>query len=256
MLNLLKSAVKKTPISPIAHRLYYAMGFTSQDTLYNEQTVEVMRRCLRRDSVCLDIGANMGEVLKDIVAIAPNAQHFAFEPIPALAARLRQLYPNVRVHEVALSNQQGKLEFQHFINMNGCSGLGQRQIDTSTLDFEPEVETIVVKTDLLDNIIPTNIKVDFIKIDIEGAEYLALCGGLKTILANRPMVVFEADPETMQLFDVSAEQVYTLLVNDCALQVSTMKCWLEGSPPLSCSDFSRLINLRLDRYFMAYPPQA
>ena len=116
MINLVKSTIKKTPLSPIFHKLYYQLGLPSQNDIYNQQVIEVMKRYLQEDSICIDVGANRGEIFQEIIAIALNAKHFAFEPIPDAANFLRDKYPNHHIYEVALSNQQGEVEFQHFVN--------------------------------------------------------------------------------------------------------------------------------------------
>ena len=43
-------------------------------------------------------------------------------------------------------------------------------------------------------------RVDFIKLDIEGAELLALRGGVETIVRSRPIVVVEVNFETSAAF--------------------------------------------------------
>ena len=253
MINLVKSTIKKTPLSPIFHKLYYKLGLPSQNDIYNQQVIEVMKRYLQEDSICIDVGANRGEIFQEIIAIAPNAKHFAFEPIPDAANFLRDKYPNHHIYEVALSNQQGEVEFQHFVNLEGYSGLGNRKIHTNSLGIKLEIKKFLVRTNILDNIIPTASKVDFIKIDIEGAEYLAMRGGIKTITKNRPIIVFEAEKDTMSLFGITPEKIYDFLSNKCQLKVSKIKRMLEDKPEYSRKDFCHSINFHLDSYFIAYP---
>jgi precorrin-6B methylase 2 len=42
----------------------------------------LIRNHLKKDSNCIDIGANLGHILMEIVAAAPKGKHYAFEPIP------------------------------------------------------------------------------------------------------------------------------------------------------------------------------
>jgi len=53
----------------------------------------------------VDIGAHEGEILKWLVRLSPGP-HWAFEPIPACAARLRRRFPDVTVEQAALSKLQ------------------------------------------------------------------------------------------------------------------------------------------------------
>src|SRR3954454_24278269 len=57
----------------------------------------LIRWTLGRDGCAVDIGANVGAVLADIVDAAPRGRHYAFEPVPAMAARLRAAFPGVTV---------------------------------------------------------------------------------------------------------------------------------------------------------------
>ena len=48
---------------------------------------------LAEDSNCVDVGANEGRFLWHMTQRAPRGRHFAWEPVPHLAARLRELFP-------------------------------------------------------------------------------------------------------------------------------------------------------------------
>ena len=75
-----------------------------------------------------------------------------------------------------------------FVESNpGYSGLKERKYDRPN----EIVKDIVVKTDLLDEIIPSGEKIDFIKIDVEGAELQVLKGGMELIRRNKPVIIFE-----------------------------------------------------------------
>ncbi len=60
---------------------------------YDVLTVEAMRRVLRPDSNCIDIGAAAAEILRFIEVLAPEGNHHAFEPIPYQASELRLQFP-------------------------------------------------------------------------------------------------------------------------------------------------------------------
>ncbi len=94
-------------LSSSFHRLYQrAVDWLASTLLhdrnatYNRQTLEVMRRLLRRDSICVDMGAHRGDILRHMVAIAPDGTHRALEALPHLATELRKNFPAVVVHEI------------------------------------------------------------------------------------------------------------------------------------------------------------
>jgi len=69
---------------------------TLEEWRYNAETVAVMERVLRADSIGLDIGAHAGSILRDLVRLAPRGSHWTFEPLPAFAARSTDRLPACR----------------------------------------------------------------------------------------------------------------------------------------------------------------
>ena len=106
----------------------------------------------------------------------------------------------------------------------------------------------------LDNIIPENLPIHFIKIDVEGAELLVFKGGLKTIHRNKPLIVFEHGIGAADYYDSSPEEVYDLLIGQCDLQLTLMETWLKsnGANALSKEEFCRQYYTRENHLFLAY----
>ncbi|WP_013320848.1 FkbM family methyltransferase [Gloeothece verrucosa] len=247
-INRLKSIIKKSPLSPLAKKIYRNFSPHGKNELYDRQIVEVMRRCLKNDSVCVDIGAHTGTILKHMIDLAPNATHFAFEPIPHLANFLQTNFPQTRVYELALSDESKEVEFNLVTNDPAYSGLRKRNF----LPEDAKIEKILVRTEKLDNIIPSNVSISFIKIDVEGAEYLAFQGGIETLKRNRPTIVFESGKKSAPYYNVTPEKIFNFLKNECELQVSTMKRWLENKHSFSKEEFCLSFNKTKDFVFMAY----
>ena len=205
----------------------------------------------REDSNCVDVGAHKGEVLDVMLRYASAGTHYAFEPIPALAAALREKYasrPGCRIYDLALSNSKGKASFNYVVSNPSYSGLVKRRYDRK----HEEDRRITVTTDLLDNVLPQDARVDLIKIDVEGGELLVLEGAKATIRRCRPVIIFEHGLGASDCYGATPEQVYELLT-DCGLQVSTMNRWLKGQPGLTAEAFRHLYDQQVDYYFIAYP---
>jgi hypothetical protein len=86
----------------------------------------VLASVLRADSSAVDVGANEGNVLRAIVALAPHGHHVAFEPIPELYDDLVARFPNVEVHRAAVADSTGTAEFIKVPDAPAYSGLRQR----------------------------------------------------------------------------------------------------------------------------------
>jgi hypothetical protein len=102
--NAVKKVVVGSPLGPLARWAYHtATG--NEDYVYNRQTFEVMRRVLKSDSCFVDVGCHTGEILRQAIALAPNGQYWAFEPLPHLFKNLKIEFPCANVFNVALSEQ-------------------------------------------------------------------------------------------------------------------------------------------------------
>jgi hypothetical protein len=57
------------------------------DVRDTELLVALMEEVLEPDSDCLDVGAHAGSVLAELVRLAPEGRHVAWEPLPEFVAR-------------------------------------------------------------------------------------------------------------------------------------------------------------------------
>lgn len=222
---------------------------TDQSDAYDRQTVEVMRRVLRPDASGIDVGAHVGAILQHLVAIAPTGTHHAFEALPHLAAELRVRFPGVRVHQVAVSDSNGEAEFQHVENDPAYSGLRRRVYDRP----DPQVTTIRVKVVTLDDVVPIEQPIAFIKIDIEGGEYHAIKGAMQTIKRWHPVIVFEAGKNSTGQYGVTPLELYSLITQSFGYELSTMSRWTAQERPYTLEEFCDNWNTGPDYYFIATP---
>src|SRR6267142_5762751 len=101
MRQLIKRAIIGTPWEGPVKRAHSALT-GSKSSLYDSQTIAIMRRVLRPDSNAIDIAAFEGGMLRHMVRFAPQGRHFAFEPIPERFEHLRQAFPQAHVYPYAL----------------------------------------------------------------------------------------------------------------------------------------------------------
>jgi FkbM family methyltransferase len=213
----------------------------------DRQTTRVLEKHLRSNSVCVDVGAHAGKILMQMRRFAPNALHYAFEPLPHLAAQLKQRFPTTNILDCALSNFSGTAEFKFVLNAPAYSGLRERAYDRA----DPVIQTILVQVARLDDIIPQNVTVALIKLDIEGGEYHAMLGAAETIIRSRPVIIFEASDKSSAYYSVSPAMLYEIITQKFGLNLSTMKRWLNNEGPLALAGFQAAYNAT--GYFIAYP---
>lgn len=179
-----------------------------------ELTAELLRNLLTNDANCVDVGANIGAFLEDFVALAPHGEHIAFEPIPEHAASLAQRFPDVRVLECALSDKVGEVTFFHVPNRDAWSGL-KRQ------NYPDNAEPVEITVDLkrLDDIVGGEKRVDFIKIDVEGAEYEVLKGAVETLKRCHPTLLFEHAKLHNEHYGTTPDMMFDLLDGECGMDI-------------------------------------
>jgi FkbM family methyltransferase len=250
-----KRIITGTPIEPLARQVYSVIATwfykhldPSKDAREHRQVRAVIERVLSADSNAVDVGASVGVILETILKAAPNGTHYAFEPIPTLQRELVKSFPTVVVVAVALSDKPIVAPFYHVVNEPAYSGIRQR-IEPSNDDI---VEQIEVRQDTLDNVIGERFPIDFIKVDVEGAETLVLKGAAATIRNNKPIIVFEHELEAIQQYGIEPDEIYRLLCG-YGLCVSLVKDWLQGKKPLSREDFVQNVERGDNINFIAHP---
>lgn len=240
--------VTGSPVEPWLRWAYNRLART-QGARYDRETTAVMRRVLTPTSNCADVGCYRGAILSQMLTLAPQGRHFAFEPVPENHRYLVARFPTAQVFDVALADHEGQAVFQHVVGRSARSGLRRVKYP----DPNQPIDEIRVRVDTLDRIIPPDVRLDFLKVDVEGGELPALRGGAAVIRRSRPMVMFECGSERAADYGVTPEQFYDVLREDLGLQVSLMRRWLDGRDALSRTEFCDLLYAEVEFCFLAYP---
>lgn len=237
IISALKSLLKKLPID-----------FT-QNQKYDRQAEMVLKKICLPTSNCIDIGSHKGEFLDLFLKYAPLGKHFAFEPLPSFFEDLKQKYNTIEnIYDVALSNHSGRTGFKYVPDHPAYSGIMKREY----LSKNEKVIDIEAKVDLLDNIISNQIRIDFIKIDVEGGELQVLEGAKETLKRNKPIVVFEHGLGASEYYSTTPEKVYTLFY-ELGFSISTMKNWLQSGESFTLQEFQNQFLNKINYYFIAFP---
>ena len=216
---------------------------------YDFQTTQLIRKHLKKDSNCIDIGANLGHILMEIVKAAPKGKHLAFEPIPDLYTSLKKKFSkNTTVYNIALSTQKGNATFNYYPGRPAVSGFRERN---KWVKQEPVL--LSVQMERLDDLVAEDLKIDLIKIDVEGAEYEVLQGAKKTLKNNKPLVLFECGLGGADVYGTTPDQVFDLFM-ECGLGVSTIEYFNAGKQPFSKEEFSGQFYKNYNFFFIAYDP--
>jgi FkbM family methyltransferase len=245
--KLIVGATVDTPLEYGLRAAYRGLS-RSQNVKYDRELIEVLRHSLRKDSNCVDVGCYRGDILRQMLKLAPRGSHLAFEPVPENYQYLTRTFPGARVLNIALSDKVGEATFNVVVGRTARSGL--RRVEYP--DPKQEIREVQVHVDTLDNVVGSK-HVDFIKVDVEGAELRVLRGGRQLIGRDRPVIVFEHGDERAAFFGDKPEELFDLLAGELGLAVSLMERWLRGAPPMVRDEFCWHVYQKLDFCFVAYP---
>lgn len=166
--------------------------------MYEGDETAFILNTVKEGHTFVDIGANIGWFAVQAARNAgPSGRVIAIEPRAQTGRFLaRSLQDNgfsdrSEVHHCAVGTQAGRFSIgwdNSAGNPGGTWSLPTREIQQEFHDFGFRVEDVEVKT--LDSIVGDR-KVDVIKMDIEGAEGLALRGASKTLAQSRPIILSE-----------------------------------------------------------------
>lgn len=173
-----------------------AVGRHALAGLYEPNVTSVVHRALRRGMGMIDIGANIGVFsLLSAARVGPTGFVLAVEPNPANArlieaSRLVNGFEHLTVCQAAAGRRVGLLAL-HSSDSNGMTA--PAAADALLRD----IVTVAVLP--VDNLVPAHQRIDVLKIDVEGAEHLAL-QGCETILRRwQPFLVSEFSPALLEV---------------------------------------------------------
>jgi FkbM family methyltransferase len=156
---------------------------------YEDHLTGFYKKVIKPGMKVVDVGANIGfHTMTFGSLVGTSGAVFAFEPntencrLILLSAQQNPVQ-NINLFPFALSDHEGHIYFSPAIGSNG-----------GVISNKPEAllnpNCIVLSCARLDQVL-TEETVDFIKIDIEGGEYLALKGAEQLIRRHRPVIASE-----------------------------------------------------------------
>ncbi len=235
IINYIKKLIKKIPIG------------LSKNHQYDIDTRKIINKTLLNDSNAIDIGCHEGEILDYFLKYAPCGQHYAFEPLPHLYKNLKSKYTKrARVYPHALSDKDGTTSFQYVKTNPAYSGIKRRRYDRPS----EEVIEITVDQTRLDEMIPDDIRIDLIKIDVEGGEYLVLNGSKRILKTDKPLLIFEHGKGGADHYDVTPDMIFDLLDN-YDYNIYNLSSFLKDKRILDRIEFIRQYENEENYYFVA-----
>ena len=138
--------------------------------------------------VIFDVGTNAGSFVKVINTLTSDNEIHCFEPHPRLQELLKENYVNINLNEFCLSNYDGECEIIIPSLSVGLSSIINRPVFEELFE-NGEQQKILYKVPCktIDKYCEENdiSEIDYIKIDVEGAEMMVLEGAEKMLKTNK-----------------------------------------------------------------------
>lgn len=172
---------------------------------YEPDTARLFETLVHPGSTVLDVGANIGFFSLLSASLARNGGRvLAFEPAPRARSRLEENIAlnnlrTVEVHSFCASNTAGSVTLYE--------GPEEHTGISSMRPLGGETAAIEVAARAIDDLLPSLTAVRLVKIDVEGAELLALEGMRQLVDRDRPFLIIEVTDSYLRAFGHDARQL-------------------------------------------------
>ena len=193
---------KRITLSLFKHKGYWYHGKRRE-----KETMLLFSKIIKPNSTIIEVGGHIGFISLWFDNLTrPNGKIFVFEPgsnnLPYIKKNIAS-HNRIKLIEKAIGNYVGTVDFYQ----DSLTG----QNNSVVKDFEGykrNTEFSFVSSDIDKVKVPIttidtefkDTKIDFIKIDIEGGEFDAICGAREVLLSYQPVIMIEVQADEEKLY--------------------------------------------------------
>ena len=174
---------------------------------YESKEANIIKLLLINKKVFIDVGANFGWYSLVLSKQFPKSEIHSFEPISTTFNYFKKNIEinkckNIVINNVGLSNENKKILFFYSEKHSGMTS-------SKNLENLPDAKKYYLRVKTLDEYSYANeIRPDFIKCDVEGAELLVFQGAKNTLLNNKPIVFSEILRKWSRKFNYNPNEIF------------------------------------------------
>jgi len=174
-------------------------------------------KTIRPGWTIVEIGANLGYFTNLFqILTGPNGKVHAFEPVPSTFHQLESAITkgrnNCTLHNLGTGNEAGKVIFHVPLNDHGQATMSPHDCNSWKSRGIEEVTCSVIKLDEFTPICSLK-KIDFIKIDVEGAELPSLQGAEHILRKRKPILFIEGCKTWMKSYGYAPREIDEFLTS-------------------------------------------
>ena len=188
---------------------------------YEKDSIAQMKKEIHSGQTVIDIGAQLGLMTKLFAdLVGQEGKVYAFEPTPSTFSLLKKTIAINNINNIArpvqkaVSNEKGVATF----NISEQEASNANSLSKNNNDHTRGIKVELISVDDFVKEFKIN-KIDYIKIDAEGAEFAVLKGAEKTIKKDRPKMLLALHPEAIHNFGDSLEVIWDfILLNNYSIE--------------------------------------
>lgn len=220
MLNSFKKNIKRRLVKPFwnfrgsfqyfGEKVYFPKNSiifnrAIEEGIYEQENLKIIKAFIKPNSTVFDVGANIGLMAIPLLAADKSIKVVSVEASPNTLPYLQKTFSkhsnkkNWTIIDKAVSDKSGTISFNLASKANGAY---ESILNTKRTDFTNSVQIDCTTIDLIWNDLKKPL-ISFIKIDIEGADLLALKGASYCIKECKPVILMEWNQVNIKPFNLN-----------------------------------------------------
>ena len=180
----------------------------------NSKDFKLIKKYINSETVALDIGACIGNFTK---FLAENCKRvYAFEPDPDNFKRLSwntRQFTNLENYNIAISDKDTDTNILY--TCPDDVGMSRLYHSKWCLKGKRFYNIMSCRIDnLLTNVLKNEMKIDFVKIDVEGYEYFVIMGMKRMLKRDHPTILMEFHCPSMEEAGSNPEELYEFMTEE------------------------------------------
>jgi len=203
-------------IQMVVDRNTYMGGSIYWSGVHHLQELLYLDKRLSGDMVFVDVGANQGEFSLFAARHLPHGKVLAFEPVSTNRKALEEniklnRFQHLTLYPFGLSDQQGSFDIYTSLDKNVFHGQHEGLSTLYPSDHRNTLEETIALNVFDDYFGGHEQPIDFVKIDVEGAEWAVLKGMQNHLRKYRPELMIEINEETFSSAGYSTKDIVGFL---------------------------------------------